>query len=223
MCFSTIAHTSDKVVQEGPFFTGVLLFTKDDPSESVVCQVCSPSSAALWKWRLLVGSWAWADQFKCIWVMDDAAWALILSRTATLRRTPGYTAALFIYHPAFQCWPAALSCRRWLKEWDQGHERTMQVFWGGVQPPRGWVEVRRMGPASPGGSSVSAGRLLSDISPLETFWAHTDIEFIRGTIFISPPLGEPGYPPGRAGQYHPCGNRMCNAASACWSQRGGGN
>lgn len=71
-----------------------------------------------------------------------------------------------------------------------------------------------MGPAPPGGSSVSAGRLLSDISPLETFWAHTDIEFIGGDIFISLPLGESGYPLGRAGQYHPCGNRMCSAALA---------
>lgn len=64
--------------------------------------------------------------------MDDAAWALILSWTVVLRRTLGCAAKLVIYHPMFQRWPAALSCGYWLKEWDQGHERTSQVFWGGL-------------------------------------------------------------------------------------------
>lgn len=57
--------------------------------------------------------------------------------------------------------------------------------------------------------------------PLETYWkvTLTDIEFIGGNIFISPPLGKPAYSQGRAGQYHPCGKRMCSAASASLSQR----
>lgn len=76
-----------------------------------------------------------------------------------------------------------------------------------------------MGPASRGGSSVSAGCPLSDISPPGDgihSWTLTDTEFIGGKIFISPPLGKPGYPPGRAGQHHPCGKWMCGT-------EGGGN
>lgn len=51
----------------------------------------------------------------------------------------------------------------------------------------------------------------------------TDIEFIGGNIFRSPPPGKPVYPQGGAGQHHPFGKSMCSVASASWSQRGGGN
>lgn len=87
--------------------------------------------------------------------MDDAASALILSWTAVLRRTLGCTAKLFIYHAMFQRWPAALRCGYWLKEWDQGHERTTQVFRGGLSLRESswrsdvWDQPLEVVPASP--------------------------------------------------------------------------
>lgn len=83
---------------------------------------------SLWVCRKLL---PWAEEFKCIWVMNNAASALILSRTVVLRRTLSCEAKLFIYHLMFQRSPAALSSGYWLKEWDQGHEWMTQDFWGG--------------------------------------------------------------------------------------------
>lgn len=80
---------------------------------------------SLWVCRKLL---PWAEEFKCIWVMNNAASALILSRTVVLRRTLSCEAKLFIYHLMFQRSPASLSSGYWLKEWDQGHEWMTQDF-----------------------------------------------------------------------------------------------
>lgn len=223
MCFSTIAHTDNESRKTWRTrFTGVLHFTKDNPSESVLacCLLTLVNHhfiAALEKWRLLVGSVrpSWPIQ---VHLSDgrcgsgsNSVLECVVAEDAGL-----YSKALHLSPdvPTLTCGPELRT--DWKNE-IRDVSRQGRVSEEGSAVEREIVEVGCMRPASQGGSSVSWMAPVRRL-PLERWNVTlTDIEFIGGDIFISPPLGKPAYLQGRAGQCHPWGKRTSRF------QKGGGN